>query len=225
MQPRFAGFPIEVSTLCSVSHIDRQTHPGLLSDTLMSGATIRFLASTPFAAPVNRRFRIARLFARFPIRFSACLIAAALALVISTSLVYAGQPKTKKHENRHEIEQLEEAWRSAVLKADTTAMSTLLSDDYIAITANGTLQTKAETLANLRSGRVRLTSLDISDRKLRFYGQTALVTSLAEVAGTNAEGDVTGSFRYTRVYVRDPQGKWKIVSFEASRIHHTAEHR
>ena len=38
------------------------------------------------------------------------------------------------------------------------------------------------------------------------------------VHGTNAEGDINGSFRYTRVYVRDAHGEWKIVSFEASRI-------
>jgi hypothetical protein len=29
---------------------------------------------------------------------------------------------------------------------------------------------------------------------------------------------MSGSYRYTRVYVRDKQGTWKAVSFEASRI-------
>jgi ketosteroid isomerase-like protein len=60
---------------------------------------------------------------------------------------------------------------------------------------------------------------------VRFYGTTAVVTSLAEVQGTNAEGDFTGSFRYTRVYVRDVRGEWKIVSFEASRIRGSGERR
>ncbi len=64
-----------------------------------------------------------------------------------------------------------------------------------------------------------ITSLTTSERKVRFYGQTAVVTSLSDVEGTNADGiDVSGSYRYTRVYVRDVQGHWKIVSFEASRI-------
>ena len=105
-----------------------------------------------------------------------------------------------------------------MLKSDTAAMSALLADDFIAITASGTLQTKDRDLANLRTRRVHITSLDVSDRKLRFYGKTALVTSAANVQGTTPDGDVSGSFRYTRVYVLDPQGKWKIVSFEASRI-------
>jgi len=38
------------------------------------------------------------------------------------------------------------------------------------------------------------------------------------VTGVNAEGEAIGDFRYTRVYVRNAQGQWKIVSFEASRI-------
>jgi ketosteroid isomerase-like protein len=53
---------------------------------------------------------------------------------------------------------------------------------------------------------------------VRFYGATALVTSFAHVTGTNAEGEAIGDFRYTRVYVRNAQGQWKIESFEASRI-------
>ena len=50
------------------------------------------------------------------------------------------------------------------------------------------------------------TSIEFSDRKVRFYGQTALVTSRAEVNGPTAEGDISGSYRYTRVYVRDEHG-------------------
>jgi len=52
---------------------------------------------------------------------------------------------------------------------------------------------------------------------------TALVTSLAEVRGSSADGDFSGRYRYTRVYVRDARGAWKIVSFEASRIRDNGE--
>ena len=142
----------------------------------------------------------------------------ALIALCGISMLQAGQDKTKKHDARHEIVGLENAWRDAVLNSDTNAMGALLADDYMAITASGTLQTKQEVLANLHTRRVHITSLLFSDRKVRFYGKTAVVTSIAEVQGANAEGDLSGSFRYTRVYVRDAQGKWKIVSFESSRI-------
>lgn len=156
--------------------------------------------------PINRHLR------------TGWLIAVALVLGSNSIAICSGMPLAPKHESRHEIDQLEDAWRDAVLSSDTKAMESLLSDDYISITASGTLQNKDQTLANLKSGRVHIASLLVSDRKVRFYGTTAVVTSLATIQATTPDGQVNGNFRYTRVYVRDTQGKWKIVSFEASRV-------
>lgn len=188
--------------------IDRQPRTRLLSDTPMPGATKQ-------ALPRELRNRTS----------GTLLIAAFIvAIVFCPALLIAGMPRAQKHESRHEIDQLEEAWREAVMKSNTAAMDKLLADDYLAITASGTLQTKDQALANLRAGRTKITALEISDRKVRFYGTTALVTSLADVQGSTSDGELSGSYRYTRVYVRDPQGSWKIVSFEASRIREPAEH-
>jgi len=136
----------------------------------------------------------------------------------------AGMPRTERHEVRHEIDQLEDKWRNAILKSDAAVLESLLADDYMAITPSGTLQTKQESLNYVRSGRVHFTTFDITDRKVRFYGTTALVTSVATILGTNAEGPISGSFRYTRVYVRDGKGAWKVVSFEANRIREPGDH-
>lgn len=152
-------------------------------------------------------------------------IVIALALGASAIPLRAGMPLAQKHESRHEIDQLEDEWRNAMLTANTKALDGLLSSDYVAITSSGMLQSREETLENLRTGRVHVTSLDISDRKVRFYGTTAIVTSLAGIEATNPEGPVTGEFRYTHVYVRDAQGVWKIVSFEASHVREPGPHR
>jgi ketosteroid isomerase-like protein len=136
-----------------------------------------------------------------------------------------GLPRAQRHEVRNEIDQLEDTWQNAVLRGNAAAIDPLLADDYMAITASGTLQTKDDTLANLLSGRTHFTVLEISDRKVRFYGTTALVTSLATVAGSTEEGDISGSYRYTHVYVRNKLGAWKIVSFEASKIREPGEHK
>jgi hypothetical protein len=45
------------------------------------------------------------------------------------------------------------------------------------------------------------------------------------VSGTSTGGDLSGSYRHTRVYVQDAQDKWKIVSFEASRIREPGERK
>jgi ketosteroid isomerase-like protein len=136
-----------------------------------------------------------------------------------------GMPRGEKHESRREIDQLEEKWRKAVLAGDVGAMDSLLSDEYIGIGANGTLHTKEETLARMRSGVRHITAIELSDSKVRFYGATALVTSFAHVTGINSEGEALGDFRYTHVYVRNAQARWKIVSFEASRIRPSGAHK
>ena len=166
----------------------------------------------------------------FRIRFSLRLSCVAMLISLCAMAAAAvqpspGMPRAQRHESRHEIDQLELKWRDAIVHHNAAAMDSLLADDYLAITANGTLQSKEQTLANLRAGTLRIGSMEFSDRKVRFYGQTALVTSRAEVTGSSPEGDFSGSFRYTRVYVRDEHGVWKIVSFEASKIRSPEEHR
>jgi ketosteroid isomerase-like protein len=132
-------------------------------------------------------------------------------------------PRAEKHETRHEIERLEDTWRNAILHGNVPAMDALLAPDYMAISPTGILQSKEQTIANLRAGNVHFTSLELSDRKIRLYGTTALVTSRAEVTGNGPDGVISGSYRYTRVYVKDPRGVWRIVSFEASRIREPRE--
>lgn len=150
-------------------------------------------------------------------------------MMISTVLVAApllsAMPRAERHETRHEIDHLEDNWRDAVLNKNVQAMDALLSDDYMAITARGMLQSKDEMLASMRNGTLHIKSIEFSDRKVRFYGATALVTSRAEVTGSTPEGDISGSYRYTRVYVRDDKGSWRIVSFEASRIRGENAHK
>ena len=112
-----------------------------------------------------------------------------------------------------------------MLKTNSAAMDALLADDYMAISPAGTLQSKEQTLTSLRAGQMHFTSIEFSDRKLRIYGPTALVTARADVSGTSGDHDISGSYRYTQVYVRDAHSKWKIVSFEASRIREHGERK
>lgn len=159
---------------------------------------------------------------------SGSLWLAAAALVcwsVSAGPLLKAMPRNERHETRHEIDHLEDHWRTAILSGNLAAMDSLLADDYMAITPNGMLQSKDETLASLRNGKTHFRSIQFSDRKVRFYGTTALVTSRADVDATTPEGNLSGSYRYTRVYARDAKGEWRIVSFEASRIRAGDEHK
>lgn len=127
-------------------------------------------------------------------------------------------PRHESHAVHKQIEALEMEWRQAQLDNNIAEIDRLLADDYIGISANGTIETKAQTLAQRKAGTLRITSLQLDGLKVRVYGDTAVVTSRADLQGTNGESDISGTYRYTRVY-NYRLGQWKIVSFEASRIH------
>lgn len=152
-------------------------------------------------------------------------ICAALALAVFAIPFASSKPMGQRHESRHDIDQLEDEWRDAMLAADTKVMDSLLAPDYMGITASGTLQSRDETLQSLSSGRLHFTLLDVSDRKVRFYGATAVVTSLANIQATTPDGKVIGNYRYTHVYVSNAEGDWKIVSFEASHVREPGPHK
>jgi ketosteroid isomerase-like protein len=127
-------------------------------------------------------------------------------------------PKRESRSVHKQIETLEMQWRQAQVDNDIAVISNLLADDYVGITANGTIETKAQAIALRKAGTIRINTLNLDDLKVRLYGDTAVVTSTADLQGVNGQSDISGKYRYTRVY-NLRLGQWKIVSFEASRIH------
>jgi len=146
----------------------------------------------------------------------ACLMLAAALCLVLANPAWA-MPRHESHAVHKEIEGLEQEWVDAEVHNNVSQMDHLLADDYLGISANGTVETKAQALAQRKAGTVKIQSLDISDLKIRVYGDTAVVTSRAALVGTNGQSDISGNYRYTRVYNKR-LGKWKIVSFEASRM-------
>jgi ketosteroid isomerase-like protein len=108
----------------------------------------------------------------------------------------------RKDQYKHQVELLEESWRTAELSGDADAMDKLLSDDYVGITMTGQVVTKMQQLDRMRSRSLVLTKISLDDVKVKLIGTTAIVTSLADVEGTDEGQPMHGMFRYTRVYTR-----------------------
>lgn len=156
------------------------------------------------------------------------IVAAAACTILAATyipLASAARPRERKHDVKKQVEALEEQWRTARLTGDVAAMERLLSDDYIGISMTGQVSTKAQQLERVRDRRTVLTELDLVDMHVKLIGAIAIVTSRAEVQGTNDGRVVTGTYRYTRVYQRVSNGSWKITSFEATRIPKSRESR
>jgi ketosteroid isomerase-like protein len=136
----------------------------------------------------------------------------------------AAIPLLHREDRLHrEIENLESQWRAALMQNDVATINRLLADDYLGINPNGTLETKADALAQRRAGTTKISSIDPINLKVRVYGDTAVVTSQVQVQGRDGDRDISGRYHYTRVYSRR-SGEWKVVSFEASRIPAGSKH-
>lgn len=127
-------------------------------------------------------------------------------------------PHPQHHEIHHEIDELDASWCRAVLAGDVKALDALLDDDYLTITARGTLESRDLFLERLRNHRVSVSQLECSDRHIRFFGSTVLVTVRVKMRGAIDGTEFAGQYRDTRVYIRDEQGQWKLANLEIERL-------
>ena len=70
---------------------------------------------------------------------------------------------------------------------------------------------------NFKTGQTKLTSDEVSDMKVRVYGNTAVVTGTADGAGTMAGKDTKGQIMFTRVWVKKG-GSWQPVAFQQTLV-------
>lgn len=116
-----------------------------------------------------------------------------------------------------EIKALEETRNQAVLKGDVATLDRMTSDDYTFITLRGELRTKAEILKGFASGAFKYQSREISDLKVRLYGDSAVVTGRSSQKGTENGKDYSGAYWFTRVYVKQ-NGRWVSVALQTTLI-------
>jgi ketosteroid isomerase-like protein len=145
-----------------------------------------------------------------------------LSLIAHTNYAVAQTTRTDVSQEpqttvEREILSLEEARNQAVLHGDVTALDRMTSDDYTFITLRGELRTKSDILKGFASGSFHYESRQISDFKVREYGDTAVVTGRSMQKGMENGKDYSGDYRFTRVYVRE-KGHWLTVALQTTLI-------
>jgi ketosteroid isomerase-like protein len=143
-------------------------------------------------------------------RRSAFVIASVLSVATLFGLAWAASAE-------EELKKLETDRAAAVVKGDVATLEKQTSDDYTLINMYGQMSGKSQMVDNFKSGKTKLTSNDISDMKVRVYGNTAVITGKADVAGTMAGKDAKGQIAFTRVYVKKG-GSWQSVAFQQTLV-------
>ncbi len=154
-------------------------------------------------------------------RHTLVLAALCVATACCTSAGAMGRVKLHKENRRsesHQIELMEEEWRGALMKNDASAIDKMTTDDFLAISSNGTLSDKQQYLHRISSHVNEFSTFELMVLKVRVQPGSAIATSQTHIVGTLDGRPVDAVFRYTKVYTRTPGGPWRIANFEATRV-------
>ena len=143
-----------------------------------------------------------------------------LALVVCTALCLSSsaiaQGKKSSGGAEDQIKALINQSREAMLKGDSSYLEKNAAEDYSRVGPDGKRVSKTDWVNAIKSGDVKMQSIETSDVKVRVYGNAAVATYAADVKGTNKGRDLSGHIEVTRVFVKQG-GKWQEVAFHSTR--------
>jgi len=136
-------------------------------------------------------------------------------LTISMALLSfaVGQSATPPDsENSKSEQEVRQEYRAALLQRDVPTLEKIWADDYIFVNASGEVLTKAQRLANAKSGATTLDSINEEENiTVRVYQNSAVATSRVTIKGQYGGQPTSGQYRSTHVWVKGPAG-WQLVS-------------
>jgi hypothetical protein len=104
----------------------------------------------------------------------------------------------------------------ALLGADVDELQRVYSEDYVQSDESGVLSTRADLIRNLASGRIRFLSMQSTGRRVRLFGDFALVHGSEEDEVVQDEHRLSMRYVYMDVVVKR-QGRWQIVGSQLAR--------
>ena len=122
----------------------------------------------------------------------------------------------RQQNDEQQILALHEAGDRALMSADLAVLAQIFADDYVQYNEAGTAFTRQDVLNNFRTGAIRYPSIVSTGRRIRVFGDTAVVHG-----SESDEVEVNGK-RFSVCYVyldvlRKQNGKWKLVASQLAR--------
>jgi ketosteroid isomerase-like protein len=145
------------------------------------------------------------------------IVAVLLAMVLSTwafaqeKTAAASKAKPATGRVQAQLKKLEEEWANAFIKRDIAALKRILADDYYIIDPNGSVGSKAQTIADITSGDFAFESIKYDNLNVRVYGNFAIVTGGEVVTMRVGDQSNSSAFRFTDVFALRG-GRWQAIS-------------
>ena len=143
-----------------------------------------------------------------------------IAGVLGLLMVCAGaiaQQKPAAGGDEAALKAIEEKWDAANLKGDAAALGAIFADTFISTSSEGKVRTRAEMLAQLKSGEMKYQTSKVDDMKVFVYGDAAVVNGRWKAKFVEKGKTVDATERFTDTYVRQG-GQWRCVASQGSTI-------
>jgi len=139
-----------------------------------------------------------------------------LLLCASSAVTAEDRTSSKLDNDVRELQRLETVWNEAHEHGDADALERLWADDLEVAVPHMRVLTKADALGFAHSGRMKFLRYRTSDVRVRVYDAAAVVTGRLERLRSIDGKEIADDWRFTKVYVRQPQQQWRVVAFHAS---------
>jgi uncharacterized protein (TIGR02246 family) len=107
---------------------------------------------------------------------------------------------------------------AATLAADLALLGGMMTDDLTYTHSNAVVETRADFLDGLKTGKYRYKAMTFDERRVRLHGDaTAIVSGTCRVQVTTGGRDVDVKLRFTELYVKQG-GAWKMALWQSTRV-------
>ena len=129
----------------------------------------------------------------------------------------AGLAQASPEEDRKAVAALDTEFQAAVKRGDAVTIDRIQHPDMVLVLGDGRVLTKADHIAAARDGKIlyEIQDEEPGTQVVRVHGDTAVVTALLRLKGTNEGAPFDRRVWFSDTYVRTPEG-WKYFFGQAS---------
>ena len=146
-------------------------------------------------------------------------VVAFLALVGACAVLSMARQATRSSGEEGRIIALESAWDQAEQNKDAAAVANLLADNIVYVDYDGSISTKQQFLAEVKSADVTGEQIKNEGVTVHLYGNVAVSTGIYRDKGMEKGKPFSRRGRFTNVWLNQ-NGKWECIASQSTLIAH-----
>ena len=116
-------------------------------------------------------------------------------------------------------EQVEDAFFDALIAGDVSRLEPLLDERFVIVDVmSGAVADRAALTGALKDRILAFDRVELIERVARHYGDTAILVGRTQMAGWFAGSAFAAASRYTHVFVRGADARWRLASAQGTQI-------